>query len=73
MNATERPTRLGRGGRKYIGPKAQAAVPDEYIETVTKEAEARGLDMSDVWREVIEAGMLSTGRSRDTIAFLVGE
>lgn len=73
LQASERPTRLGRGGRKYIGPKAQAAVPEPYFETVEREAEARSLDMSDVWREVIEAGMLSTGRSKDTIAFLVSE
>lgn len=75
LQASERPTRLGRGGRKYIGPKAQAAVPDLYFESVDKEASARAVDMSDVWREVIEAGMIATGRvpASATIAALVGE
>jgi hypothetical protein len=74
MEAIQRPTRLGRGGRKYIGPKAQAAVPDLYFDTVEKEATATAVDMSDVWREVIEAGMIATGRvpASATIAALVG-
>jgi hypothetical protein len=40
-------------GRPPIGPKAQAAVPPEIFNMVKEEAEARGCNMADVWREVI--------------------
>jgi hypothetical protein len=71
LSTAERPTRLGRGGRRYIGPKAQAAVPEEYFTACMQEADKRKCDLSDVWREVIEAGMLSTGRTKSTIEFLI--
>lgn len=54
------PPRLG--GRRYIGPKAQTAVPDEDFLIVEKEAEERGVNLADVWREIIDAGMEATGR-----------
>lgn len=62
-----RPTRRGAGGRRYIGPKAQTAVPEQYYTTIEAEAEQRECDLSDVWREVIEAGMIASGRSKSTI------
>lgn len=40
-------------GRPPIGPKAQAAVPQEIFDLVETEATARGCTMADVWREVI--------------------
>lgn len=43
-------------GRPPIGPKAQAAVSPDIYEAVKKEAEARGCNKADVWREIIELG-----------------
>jgi hypothetical protein len=40
-------------GRPPIGPKAQAAVPQEIFDVVEEEAAERGCTMADVWREVI--------------------
>lgn len=40
-------------GRPPIGPKAQAAVPQEIFDVIREEAAARGCNMADVWREVI--------------------
>jgi hypothetical protein len=47
------PRRVGRPG---IGPKAQAHVPPEQGEYVAAEAEARGVDKSVIWRELIDEG-----------------
>jgi hypothetical protein len=41
------------GGRPYIGPKAQSAVPAEIFKAVEEEADGRGCPMSDIWRELI--------------------
>ena len=61
--ADDRPTRRGRGGRRYIGPKAQTAVDEELWLRVEAEAANRKCEMSEVWREVIYAGMVATDRA----------
>ena len=58
-----RPTRQGRPGRKYIGPKAQTAVDECFFERAAVEAVDREIPLTDVWREVIYAGLLKTGRA----------
>lgn len=50
-------------GRRYIGPKAQAAVHEEFFNRVVVEATDRVVPTTDVWREVIYAGLLRTGRA----------
>ena len=47
------PARVRLPGRPPIGPKAQAAVPQEIYDAVAEEAKARGCTTADVWREVI--------------------
>jgi hypothetical protein len=49
------------GGRSYIGPKAQAAIPTQLFLRVVDEAERRACDLSDIWRELIVAGMAAKG------------
>jgi hypothetical protein len=49
------------GGRSYIGPKAQAAIPTELFLRAVDEAENRCCDLSDIWRELIIAGMVAKG------------
>jgi hypothetical protein len=44
---------VAKPGRPRIGPKAQAAVPQDVYDAIEQEAEARGCNMADVWREVI--------------------
>lgn len=59
-----RPTLNGTwSGRRYIGPKAQAAVHEEFFSRVAVEATDRRTPLTDVWREVIYAGLLRTGRA----------
>ena len=54
MNKTIERVRLA--GRPPIGPKAQAAIDPVIYEAVEREAERRGCNKSDVWREIIELG-----------------
>lgn len=59
-----RPTLTGeRGGRKYIGPKAQTSVHETFYDRVCVEATDRAVPFTDVWREVIYAGLMATGRA----------
>jgi hypothetical protein len=67
--AAARPTRVGYGGRYYIGPKAQTTVDERFHARAFVEAEKAGTPMTAVWREVLYAGLLATGRaSRAEIA-----
>jgi len=60
----DRPTLTGeRGGRKYIGPKAQTSVHEAFYDRVCIEATDRAVPFMDIWREVIYAGLLATGRA----------
>lgn len=61
--ANTRPTRQGIGGRRYIGPKAQSTVDERFWARVDLEAQDRECPMSDVWREVIYAGLVATKRA----------
>jgi len=61
--AAQRATRMGVGGRKYIGPKAQTTVDETLWKRVEEEARESGCAMSDVWRDVIYEGMVATKRA----------
>lgn len=61
--AARRATRMGVGGRRYIGPKAQTTVEEMFWQRVEGEAAREGCAMSDIWREVIYAGLLATKRA----------
>lgn len=61
--AAQRPTRVGHGGRYYIGPKAQTTVDERFHVRVENEAERAEAPMTTVWREVLYAGLLATGRA----------
>lgn len=65
MEQRLRPTRQPHphGGRPYIGPKAQSSVHQDLWDRTFAEAEARGVPHTDVWREVIYAGLLATRRA----------
>ena len=58
-----RPTRQGAGGRPYIGPKAQTTVDEKLWDRIEDEAKGLNCAMSDVWREVIYAGLVATNRA----------
>jgi hypothetical protein len=58
-----RPTWQGVPGRRYIGPKAQTAVHEAFYDRIAIEATDRRVPLTDVWREVIYAGLLRTGRA----------
>lgn len=62
--ASARPTRQGRGGRRYMGPKAQTTVDEAFWERTFAEAVSRDEPHTAVWREVIYAGMLATRRAK---------
>jgi hypothetical protein len=64
--AAARPSRQGIGGRYYVGPKAQTTVDEQLFAVVEREATARGLPMTAVWREVVYAGLLATRRASRT-------
>jgi hypothetical protein len=64
LRARPRPARRGTGGgRAYIGPKAQSSVHESFFERTMVEAVDRKCPLTDVWREVIYAGLLRTGRA----------
>jgi hypothetical protein len=64
LKRPQRPTIVGRaGGRAYIGPKAQSTVHETFFDRAAIEATDRRIAMTDVWREVIYAGLLRTGRA----------
>lgn len=51
------------GGRPYIGPRAQTSVHEAFFNRVVAESLNRDIPMADVWREVIYAGLVRTGRA----------
>jgi hypothetical protein len=50
-------------GRPYIGPKAQTHIWQPIWAHVKEEAEARGIPMSDVWREMLEEAWIARGNT----------
>jgi hypothetical protein len=46
-----------KSGRAYIGPKAQANIPQQQMDWILDEAEARGIPYADMMREVIATGV----------------
>lgn len=46
--------------RKLIGPKVQAAVPDEVAEYIRRQAEERRVKEAVVTRELVVAGHAAT-------------
>jgi hypothetical protein len=50
-------------GRPAIGPKAQSAIDGDLYIRIREEAEQYGMPLSDIWREVIYAGLVATGRA----------
>lgn len=63
--AAEKPSRLGAGARRYIGPKAQTTIDERLWQRTFREAEKRGLTHTAVMREIVYAGILATGRATE--------
>lgn len=60
------PDRAGQVGRKRIGPVVDFRVPEEVDAEVRDQAEALGVPVDEVYRELViaglSAGMLPSGR-----------
>lgn len=53
--------------RKLIGPKVQAAVPDEIVDWIRSQAEARRVKEAVVTRELVLAGHESLALRQDAV------